>query len=40
MFKNFTQYDTVDNGIKPGRNLTVADKRVAERSKVEYWDIK
>ena len=31
---------TDDNTNKQGSNLTVADKRVAELSKAEYWDIK
>ena len=31
---------TDDNRNKQGSNLTVADKRVAELSKAEYWDIK
>ena len=29
-----------DNGIKPGSNLAVADKHVAERSKAESLGIK
>ena len=28
------------NRIEQGSNLTVADNRVAELSKAEYWDIK
>ena len=31
---------TDDNRNKQGSNLTVADKRVAELFKAEYWDIK
>ena len=31
---------TDDNRNKQGSNLTVADKRVAQLSKAEYWDIK
>ena len=31
---------TVDNGIKAGRNLDIADKRVAEYYKGEYLGIK
>ena len=29
-----------ENGIKPGSNLNNADKRVAEFSRAEFWDIK
>ena len=31
---------TVDNGIKPGSNLTNADKRAAEPSRAEFLGIK
>ena len=31
---------TVENRIKPGRNLNAADKRIAEPSQAEYFGIK
>ena len=38
--KIYPACDTDDNRNTQGSNLTVADKRVAELSKADYWDIK
>ena len=38
--KIYTACQTDDNGIKPGSNFTVADKRLAEPSKAESLGIK
>ena len=38
--KTYSACQTDDNGIKPGSNLTNADKRSAEPSKAEILGIK
>ena len=38
--KIYPACQTDENGIKPGNNLNNADKRVAEPSRAEFWDIK
>ena len=38
--KTYTACHMDNNGIKQGRNLNTADKRVAEHSKAEYLGIK
>ena len=38
--KIYPACQTDENGIKPGRNLNNADKRVAEPSRTEFLGIK
>ena len=38
--KTYPACQTDDNGIKPGSNLTNADKRAAEPSRAEFLGIK
>ena len=38
--KTYPACQTDDNGIKPGSNLTKADKRAAEPSRAEFLGIK
>ena len=38
--KTYPASQTDDNGIKPGSNLTNADKRAAEPSRAEFLGIK
>ena len=38
--KTYPACQTDDNGIKPGSNLTNAEKRAAEHSRAEFFGIK
>ena len=35
--KIYTACQTDENGIKPESNLNIADKRVAEPTRAEFW---